>query len=94
MEEGVDRCGPPRWSNDGICNAGRVAEGNKLNARALVKARREKALDAQYPLAGENVMRLRRVHPEKSPEELISYLSKIYIGAVAPCGSMTCGTPP
>ncbi|MGX0781867.1 hypothetical protein [Dermabacter hominis] len=46
----------------------------------------EKALDAQYPLAASTVARLRRVHPEKSPEQLISYLNKWYIGVVAGSG--------
>lgn len=59
----------------------------KLDPRALVQAGFDKALEAQYPLAVENVARLRRVHPDKSPEDLLSYLDKIYLGAVAGAGA-------
>ena len=59
----------------------------KLDGRALVKAGFDKALTAQYPLAVENVARLRRVHPDKSPEAVLSYLNKIYLGAVAGAGA-------
>lgn len=62
-------------------------ESRKLDPRALVKASFDKALEAQYPLAVENVARLRRVHPDRSPEDLLSYLTKIYLGAVAGAGA-------
>jgi hypothetical protein len=64
-----------------------VAETKKLDPRALVKAGFDKVLEAQYPLAVESVARLRRVHPDKSPEDLLSYLNKIYLGAVAGSGA-------
>lgn len=64
-----------------------MAKSNKLDPRALVQAGFDKALEAQYPLAVENVARLRRVHPDKSPEDLLSYLNRIYLGAVAGMGA-------
>lgn len=64
-----------------------MADAKKLDPRALAKAGLEKALEAQYPLAVENVGRLRRVHPDKSPADLVSYLNKIYLGAVAGAGA-------
>ncbi|SES13607.1 hypothetical protein [Corynebacterium cystitidis] len=33
----------------------------------------EKVLEAQLPLATNTVSRLRRVHPDKTPEQLISF---------------------
>ncbi len=54
-----------------------MADTKKLDPRALVKAGFDKALEAQYPLAVESVARLRRVHPDKSPEDLLSHLNKI-----------------
>src|SRR5262245_40539792 len=45
-----------------------------------------KAIESQYPLAVDNVARLRRVHPDKSPGELISYLKKVYLTAVPGSG--------
>lgn len=64
-----------------------MAETKKLDPRALVKAGFDKALEAQYPLAVENVERLRRVHPDKSPADLLSHVNKIYLGAVASTGA-------
>lgn len=64
-----------------------MADTKKLDPRALVKAGFDKALEAQYPLAVESVARLRRVHPDKSPEDLLSHLNKIYLGAVAGAGA-------
>lgn len=63
-----------------------MAEKN-LNPKALVKTGFGKALEAQYPLAVHNVARLRRVHPDKSPGELISFLNKVYVGTVATTGA-------
>ena len=59
----------------------------KFDPQAIVKAGLNTALEAQYPLAVENVARLRRVHPDKSPAELISYLNKIYLAAVTMTGA-------
>ncbi|WP_106506158.1 hypothetical protein [Brachybacterium timonense] len=46
-----------------------------------------KSVNLQYPLAVSNVARLRRLNPDKSPEELIKLLNKIYIGTVAGTGA-------
>lgn len=59
----------------------------KLDVKRAVGATFAKAIDVQYPLAVENVARLRRVHPDKSPDELIAYLSKFYVGAVSATGA-------
>ncbi|MGF2948218.1 hypothetical protein [Microbacterium alcoholitolerans] len=64
-----------------------MAVEKKLTPQALVKAGLNKALEAQYPIAVENVARLRRVHPHKSPAELISFLNKVYLGAVTTTGA-------
>lgn len=64
-----------------------MEEKRKFNPQALVKAGLNKAVDAQYPLAVENVARLRRVHPGKSPAELVSYLNKIYLATVTATGA-------
>jgi len=91
----VPRCGRRHWavrSGAGSWIRNRLTcwtdGGNvKANPRAVVKAGFDKALEVQYPLAVDNFTRLRRVHPDKSPEELISYLTKIYLGAVAATGA-------
>lgn len=59
----------------------------KLDPKALVKVGLGKALEAQYPLAVDNVARLRRVHPDKSPSELIAYMNRVYVAAVATTGA-------
>lgn len=64
----------------------RVAKTRKLDPWALIKTSFDKALETQYPVAVDNVARLRRVHPDKSPKELFSYLNKVYLGAVAASG--------
>lgn len=64
-----------------------VAEDKKFDPKAVIKAGYTKALEAQYPLAVANVERLRRVHPSKSPAELISYLNMWYLGAVTSTGA-------
>jgi hypothetical protein len=64
-----------------------MAETRRRNPRALVKAGFDGAVQAQYPLAVDNFARLRRVHPDKSPEELLSYVTKIYLGTVAATGA-------
>lgn len=62
-------------------------DNRKFDPKAVVKAGLNMALDAQYPVAVENVARLRRVHPGKSPGELIAYLNKIYLGTVTATGT-------
>lgn len=64
-----------------------VAIDKRFDPQTLVKNTLSKALEVQYPLAVENVARLRRVHPGKSPEELISYLNKIYLATVTTTGA-------
>lgn len=64
-----------------------MAVAKSLDPKALVKTGLGKALEAQYPLAVSNVARLRRVHPDKTPEELISFLNKVYVGTVATTGA-------
>ena len=59
----------------------------KMDPRALVSAAFEKSLILQQPRAKENVARLRRVHPDKTPPELISYINKWYLGAVTASGT-------
>lgn len=64
-----------------------VAEDKKFDTGAVAKAGLKKALDVQQPLAVANVGRLRRIHPDKSPAELISYLNKWYLGVVTATGA-------
>ncbi len=64
-----------------------MSKSRKLDLRAPFKATFDKAIETQYPAARANVARLRRVHPDKSPKELLSYMTKIYLGAVAGTGA-------
>ncbi|WP_426186089.1 hypothetical protein [Microbacterium sp. TWP3-1-2b2] len=64
-----------------------MAGEKKFNPQALAEAGLNKALEAQYPFAVDNVARLRRVHPNKSPAELISLLNTFYLGAVTTTGA-------
>ena len=59
----------------------------KFNVKAAIQSGLKKALEAQYPLAVDTVARLRRVYPDKTPAELVSYLNKIYLGAVTTTGA-------
>jgi hypothetical protein len=59
----------------------------KFNLSAAIRSGLQKALEAQYPLAVETVARLRRVHPDKTPAELVSYLNKVYLAAVTTTGA-------
>ncbi|MGP9538082.1 hypothetical protein ACT3SP_08720 [Brachybacterium sp. AOP43-C2-M15] len=59
----------------------------KLDAKAVVSNAFSSAVEKQYPLAAENVARLRRVHPDKTPGELVSYLNKVYLGTVTTTGA-------
>lgn len=88
--------GEPRFYAACVAEAPRVAihshnwvvtEDKKFDRQAVVKAGLKKALERQQPLAVENVERLRRIHPDKSPAELISYLDKFYLGAVTATGA-------
>ena len=64
-----------------------MAREKKLDAKTVVKAAFSNAVEKQYPMAAENVARLRRVHPDKSPAELIAYVDKFYLGAVTTTGA-------
>ena len=57
--------------------------------KSIISSTFDKALEVQYPLAIKNVERLRRVHPNKSPKELLAYLDKHYWRAVAITGFAT-----
>lgn len=46
----------------------------------------DKALVAQQPLAKKNVERLRRVHPDDTPQELIRRLDRYYLAGVTASG--------
>ncbi|WP_288292202.1 hypothetical protein [uncultured Varibaculum sp.] len=45
------------------------------------------ALRVQQPVAVSTVARLRRVHPDKSPEQLIKFLNNTYLGTVTASGT-------
>lgn len=47
----------------------------------------ERSLSSQQPFARANVERLRRLHPDKSPEECINYLGRRYLSAVTVTGA-------
>lgn len=64
-----------------------VAKTKKLELSAVVKSGLEKALEAQYPMAVKNVERLRRVHPQKTPRQLVKLLDAYYLGAVTATGA-------
>lgn len=57
--------------------------------KSIISSTFDKALEVQYPLAIKNVERLRRVHPNKSPKELLAYLDKHYLRTVAITGFAT-----
>ncbi|MSS45352.1 hypothetical protein FYJ43_04710 [Cutibacterium sp. WCA-380-WT-3A] len=46
-----------------------------------------KALQMQQPIALSMVARLRRVYPDKTPEQLIKFLDKTYLGTVTASGT-------
>lgn len=56
------------------------------NPRALVAAGLEKALVAQAPVARANVERLRRLHPDESPSQLITRIRRTYLAAITISG--------
>ena len=57
-----------------------------MDAKQAVGSALEKALVVQAPLARKNVDRLRRVHPQASPSELIKKLDAGYLSAVTVSG--------
>jgi hypothetical protein len=64
-----------------------VAEAKRFDPKALVKAGFNRVLGSQQPVAVANVSRLRRLHPGKSPAELVAYMNKRYVGSVPATGA-------
>lgn len=60
--------------------------GAALDAKHVLGAVLEKSLVLQAPLARKNVARLRRVHPQATPDELIKKLDLAYLSAVTVSG--------
>lgn len=63
-----------------------MAKSARFSPKEMVKVGFDRAIEAQYPLAADNVARLRRIHPEKSPEQLIGYINKLYLSTVSATG--------
>lgn len=63
-----------------------------MNSKQLIAAAFDKALYIQAPLAQENVARLRRVHPNASPEQVIAKLGTAYLTAVTASGGASGAT--
>lgn len=59
----------------------------KLNLKNLAQATFDKALIGQQPAAQDYVARLRRVHPDKSPTQLINLVNGWYLTAVTGTGA-------
>jgi hypothetical protein len=57
-----------------------------LKPKKLLQQGLEKALVAQLPLARKNVERLRRVHPDDSPAEMVKRLERYYLSGVTASG--------
>lgn len=57
------------------------------NRKELLRQGFERILAAQQQLAIANVARLRRVNPDKSPEEIIRILTRTYLAAVTAAGA-------
>ena len=64
-----------------------MTEVQKFNPGKLVSTGLTKALRSQQSVAVANVARLRRVHPGKSPAQLVKYLNKVYTGTVTATGA-------
>ncbi|MFF4960977.1 hypothetical protein ACFY2Z_28725 [Streptomyces sp. NPDC001222] len=56
------------------------------DAKNLIQQALDTALVAQQPLAMKNVERLRRVHPDDTPQELIRRLDRYYLAGVTASG--------
>ncbi len=69
------------------CKTQLMVSAKKLDPKAVVTSAFSAAVEKQYPVAAANVARLRRVHPGKSPSELIALLDKFYLGAVTTTGA-------
>lgn len=62
------------------------------DAKEVLRRGFEKALTAQQPVATANVARLRRVHPDKSPEEIARILTRTYLATVSASGAASGAT--
>lgn len=69
------------------CHTQLMASGKKWDPKAVVTSALSAAVEKQYPVAAANVARLRRVHPGRSPSELVAHLDKFYLGAVTTTGA-------
>lgn len=58
-----------------------------MTGKELLSQPFEKALTTQQPLAVRNVARLRRVHPDKSPNEIVRILTRWYLTVTATTGA-------
>lgn len=68
----------------------KVEVSNLLDAEVMqqwVSNNFVKVLEAQLPIAINTVSRLRRVHPDKSPEELVAFVNKTYMSVVTGSGA-------
>jgi hypothetical protein len=65
-----------------------VKTDEQFDPQAVTKARVEKMLASQQPLAVEEVARLRRVNSDMSPAELSSYLNRSYLSEVRRIGAV------
>ena len=59
----------------------------KLVPTSFVRKTLNKALNSQHTVARANVERLRRLHPNKSPKQLVEHMNKWYIGVVSAAGA-------
>jgi len=64
-----------------------MTEVQKFNPSRIVSSGVAKALNSQQPVAVATVARLRRVHPDKSPAQMVKYLNKIYTSTVTATGA-------
>ena len=64
-----------------------MTEVQKFNPGKLISTGLTKALNSQQSLAVDTVARLRRVHPDKSPAQLVKYLNRIYTSTVTATGA-------
>lgn len=66
-----------------------MSEPAARDPKALIQAGLKKALTAQYPVAQSTVARLRRVHPNKTPAEMVAHLDAYYLNSVTVTGAGT-----
>lgn len=63
-----------------------------MNGKEFLSQAFEKSLTTQQPVATAEVARLRRVHPDKSPEEIIRILTLTYLVTVSAAGAASGAT--